>query len=116
MPQPPTQHQDLPQVSAPASVSELAVRLSRIAQAVTETQDRSLGLTMDLGAIQAELATLRVAAIELAMLEPGPFTVLAQAQDSDGDEHSESRGALAAPRPRPVTIGAEPWLFAGVEL
>ncbi len=115
-PDPPTQHLGLPQIQGPASASELAVRLSRVAQAALETQDRALGLSMDLGAIQAELATLRVAAIELAMAEPGPFTTLAQAQD-DGGEHSEHRAPTGA-RPRPVAtvVGQDPWLFAAVIL
>ncbi|MEE8174170.1 MAG: hypothetical protein V3T71_02480 [Dehalococcoidia bacterium] len=84
-PPPPTQHQDLPQVRQPGSASELAVRLTRVAQAVTETQDRSLGLTMDLGAIQAELGTLRAAAVELAMLEPGPLVRLSAEEEAEED-------------------------------
>lgn len=129
---PPTQHQDLPSTESPASASEMAVRLSRLTQAMAETQDRALGLAMDLGAIQAELGTLRAGAIELAMAEPGPFTHLAQEQDraepthgsghvqlwADGGERSEHRAAIAAARPRPVAtvVGQEPWLFAAVVL
>jgi hypothetical protein len=75
---------------------------------------------MDLGAIQAELETLRAAAVELAMAEPGPFAQLAREQAAgDGGERSEHRGPFTGPRPRPfaVVIGDdEAWPFAGVAL
>ena len=127
---PPTQHQDLPQVTPPASASALAVRLTRLTQAVTETQSRALGLALDLGAISAELDTLRTGVVELAMREPGPEPspfVWPEFYDgppryvrlaNDGVVSASEHRGPSGPRPRPVAvvIGAEPWLFAGVVL
>ena len=119
---PPTQHQDLPQVEPPASASALAVRLTRLTQAVAETQDRALGLALDLGAIHAELATLTGGCVELAMAEDGP--AVAEPEPTvwpefyDGGARSDHRGP-SGPRLRPVAVvigSPGRGLFAGVVL
>ena len=108
---PPTQHQDLPQIEPPASAPAMAARLARLTQAVTETQDRALGLALDLGAFQAELGALLAGARAMATDDPGPpYTdpPRTPAEQAERDSAATGRALARDTKPSPPrTVSAD---------